>query len=65
MKTLILCLGKDHWLGLDKIYKLTNHKDTKMQLKIDFETSHGGWNISVMYDDFSLADQVITAMNHT
>ena len=35
-----------------------------MQLKIDFE-SHSGEKASAKYDDFSLADQVITAMNHS
>ena len=50
-------LGQEHWLGLDNIYKLTNRKDTKMQLKIDLEY-HPGEIESVMYDDFYLEDQV-------
>ena len=50
-------VGQEHWLGLDNIYKLTNRKDTKMQLKIDLEY-HPGEIESVMYDDFYLEDQV-------
>ena len=50
-------LGQEHWLGLDNIYKLTNRKHTKMQLKIDLEY-HPGEIESVMYDDFYLEDQV-------
>ena len=49
--------GEEQWLGLDAIYKLTNRYNIKMQLKIFFER-FSGETASVLYDDFSLEDQV-------
>ena len=54
----VLYIGKEHWLGLDNIYKLTNRKNLKTQLRIDLETL-GGTKATVAYDDFHLKDQVV------
>ena len=51
-------LGKEHWLGLDNIYKLTNRKNVMTQLKIILEYKSGQKHI-VTYDDFHLKDQVV------
>ena len=55
--------GKEHWLGLDNIFKLTNRKNVKTQLKIILESysanyPHTGAGIKaiVTYDDFHLKD---------
>ena len=57
--------GKEHWLGLDNIFKLTNRKNVKTQLKIILESTSGiypytavGRKAIVTYDDFRLKDQV-------
>ena len=50
--------GKEHWLGLQNIYKLTNRQNVRMQLKIILERFSGETE-SVLYDDFFLEDQVI------
>ena len=49
--------GKEHWLGLDNIFKLTNRKNVKIQLRIDLEL-FSGKKTSVTYDDFHLKAQV-------
>ena len=49
--------GKEHWLGLKNIYKLTNRQNVRTQLKIILE-SFSGETATVTYDDFSLKDQV-------
>ena len=61
--------GKEHWLGLDNIFKLTNRKYMKTQLKIILESYSGrvvsyphtkaGRTAIVTYDDFHLKDQVM------
>ena len=51
-------LGKEHWLGLDNIYKLTNRKDVKTQLKIEYTLDNGGTTHTVTYDNFYLKDPV-------
>ena len=51
-------IDKEHWLGLDNIYKLTNRKNVKVQLKIILE-QHSGIKNTVTYDDFRLKDQVV------
>ena len=61
--------GKEHWLGLDNIFKLTNRKNVKTQLKIILESYSGivvsfphtraGRKAIVTYDDFHLKDQVV------
>ena len=53
--------GKEHWLGLDNIFKLTNRKNVKTQLKIILESYSGivvsyphtraGRKAIVTYDD--------------
>ena len=50
--------GKEHWIGLDSIYKLTNRRNVTMQLMIILEQYYLGLNATVMYDDFSLEDEV-------
>ena len=61
-------IGKEHWLGLDNIYKLTNRKNVKTQLKIileydfDFDFAHPKRNAT--YDDFHLKDQVMFTFTH-
>ena len=65
--------GKEHWLGLDNIFKLTNRKNVKTQLKIILESYSGivvsfphtraGRKAIVTYDDFHLKDQVINMYN--
>ena len=67
--------GKEHWLGLDNIFKLTNRKDVKTQLKIILESYSGrvvsyphtraGRTAIVTYDDFHLKDQVVYILLHT
>ena len=49
--------GEEHWLGLENIFKLTNRENDTMQLKIILE-SFSEENATVLYDDFSLEDQV-------
>ena len=56
-------LGKEHWLGLDNIYKLTNRKNVMTQLKIILEYKSGQKHI-VTYDDFQLKDQVMFTFTH-
>ena len=51
-------LGKEHWIGLDNIYKLTNRKNVKTELRIDLEL-FSGKKTSVTYDDFYLKAQVV------
>ena len=50
--------GKEHWLGLDNIFQLTNRQDVKMQLKIDMER-FSGEKATVKYDNFYLETQVL------
>ena len=56
-------IGKEHWLGLDNIYKLTNRKNVKTQLKIILEYKSAQKHI-VTYDDFHLKDQVEFTFTH-
>ena len=61
-------IGKEHWLGLDNIYKLTNRKNVKTQLKIILEYNSAS-NLRyqkhiVTYDDFHLKDQVVFTFTH-
>ena len=56
-------IGKEHWLGLDNIYKLTNRKNVKTQLKIILEYA-SGQNHIVTYNDFHLKDQVESTFTH-
>ena len=51
-------IGKEHWIGLDNIYKLTNRKNVKTELRIDLEL-FSGKKTSVTYDDFYLKAQVV------
>ena len=53
----MLSLGKEYWMGLDNIFKLTNRKDVRMQLRIDLEYDNGQKRI-MGYDNFSLETQV-------
>ena len=55
--------GKEHWLGLKNIYKLTNRQNVRTQLKIILE-SFSGETATVTYDDFSLKDQVTIFIIH-
>ena len=57
MCMIIFYIGKEHWIGLDNIYKLTNRKNVKTQLRIDLEL-FSGKKTSVTYDDFYLKAQV-------
>ena len=57
LRKIHLFAGAEHWLGLDSIYKLTNRNNIKIQLKIILER-FSGETASVLYDDFSLEDQV-------
>ena len=67
--------GKEHWLGLDNIFKLTNRKNVKTQLKIILESYSGivvsyphtraGRTAIVTYDDFHLKDQVMCTSNYS
>ena len=50
-------LGKEHWLGLDNIYALTNRQDVAMQLRVYME-KFTDENATEYYDNFSLQDQV-------
>ena len=60
MCIIIFYIGKEHWIGLDNIYKLTNRKNVKTQLRIDLETNLATDPIlTVTYDDFHLKDQVM------
>ena len=54
-------LGKEHWIGLDNIYKLTNRKNVKTQLKIivEYTLANGGTTHTGTYDDFHLKDPVV------
>ena len=52
-----LLLGKEHWLGLKNIYKLTNRQNVRTKLKIILERFSGEIT-TILYDDFSLKDQV-------
>ena len=61
-ETFYLFAGEEVWLGLDSIYKLTNRNNIKMQLKIILER-FSGETATVLYDDFSLEDQVNTSIN--
>jgi hypothetical protein len=45
--------GKDQWLGLDNIYKLTNHKNVSMKIRMVYANI-----VIAAYDDFSLVDQL-------
>ena len=56
-------IGKEHWLGLDNIYKLTNRKNVKTQLKIILEYKSTRKYIAT-YDDFHLKDQVEFTFTH-
>ena len=49
--------GEEHWLGLKNIYKLTNRQNVTTKLKIILERFSGEIT-TVLYDDFSLTDQV-------
>ena len=55
--------GKEHWLGLKKIYKLTNRQNVTTDLKIILE-SFSGETTTVDYEDFSLKDQVTIFIIH-
>ena len=57
MIVLIFFLGKEHWIGLDTIHKLTNQAGRSMQLKITLEKFTGEKAI-VHYDTFILGDKV-------
>ena len=60
MCLMIFYIGEEHWIGLDNIYKLTNRKNVKTQLRIDMETYRAKDPIlTVTYDDFHLKDQVM------
>ena len=48
--------GKEHWLGLQNIFQLTNRPNVKMQLKIDMER-FSGQKATVNYDHFYLETQ--------
>ena len=61
-ETFYLFAGEEVWLGLDSIYKLTNRNNIKIQLKIILER-FSGETATVLYDDFSLEDQVNTSIN--
>ena len=50
-------LGKEHWLGLDNIYALTNRQDVAMQLRVYME-KFTDEHATEYYDNFSLQDQV-------
>ena len=50
-------LGKEHWLGLDNIYALTNRQNVAMQLRVYME-KFTDENATEYYDNFSLQDQV-------
>ena len=53
-------IGKEHWLGLDNIYKLTNRKNVRTQLKIILEYKSGPHKEHIVtYDDFHLKDKVV------
>ena len=57
MIVLIFFLGKEHWIGLNTIHKLTNQAGRQMQLKITLEKFTGETAI-VYYDTFILGDKV-------
>ena len=48
--------GKEHWLGLDTLYNLTN-SDILMELSVTMESFNGS-RATAIYDEFSLEDQV-------
>ena len=45
--------GKEHWLGLDVMNKLTNRPDRPMQLKVKLE-SFSGDKATNYYDTFKI-----------
>ena len=57
MIVLIFFLGKEHWIGLETIHKLTNQAGRHMQLKITLE-KFTGEKVVVYYDTFILGDKV-------
>ena len=57
MIVLIFFLGKEHWIGLNTIHKLTNQAGRQMQLKITLEKFTGETAI-VYYDTFIVGDKV-------
>ena len=57
MIVLIFFLGKEHWIGLNTIHKLTNQAGRSMQLKITLEKFTGEKAI-VYYETFILGDKV-------
>ena len=48
----------EHWIGLDNIYKLTNRRNVTMNLMIVLQQYYLDFNATVMYNDFSLQNEV-------
>ena len=48
----------EHWIGLDNIYKLTNRRNVTMNLMIFLQQYYLDFNATVMYNDFSLQNEV-------
>ena len=48
----------EHWIGLDNIYKLTNRRNVTMKLMIFLRQYYLDFNATVMYNDFSLQNEV-------
>ena len=48
----------EHWIGLDNIYKLTNRRNVTMKLMIFLQQYYLDFNATVMYNDFSLQNEV-------
>ena len=57
-KTIFLCIGKEHWIGLNAMHKLTNKPGRTMQLRISMEKFSGTKAIN-FYDAFSIGDEVL------
>ena len=49
--------GNEHWIGLEKIYQLTNRPDIPMKLHIRMEDVSGNVK-DAYYDTFRIEDEV-------
>jgi hypothetical protein len=58
---IVCCLGKEHWIGLNNIFDLTQRPNVTMQLRITMEDFAKNTAV-VYYDEFYLADNVRTTL---
>ena len=64
LKSSIICpynyfTGKEHWIGLETIYKLTNIPNKPMKLKVSLER-FSGEKVDLYYASFNIKDEVRT-----